>query len=42
MFKKVFGDKENTNPIRILLKCILDIDAKEIEIEFLNENLLLH
>ena len=32
MFKKVFGDKENTNPIRILLKCILDIDAKEIEI----------
>jgi predicted transposase/invertase (TIGR01784 family) len=32
MFKKVFGDKENTNPIRILLKCILDIDAKEIQI----------
>ena len=32
MFKKVFGDKENTNPIKILLKCILDIEAKEIEI----------
>ena len=32
MFKKVFGDKENTKPLKILLKCILDIDAKEIEI----------
>ena len=32
MFKKVFGDKENTKPIKILLKCILDIEAKEIEV----------
>jgi len=32
MFKKVFGDKENTNPLKNLLKCILDIEAKEITV----------
>ena len=32
MFKKVFGDKENTKPLKTLLKCILDIEAKEITI----------
>ena len=32
MFKKIFGDTENKEPLRKLLKCILDIEAKEITI----------
>ena len=32
MFKKVFGNNENKEPLRKLLKCILDIDPKEITI----------
>ena len=32
MFKKVFGDNNDKKPLRELLKCILDIDPKEITI----------
>ena len=32
MFKKVFGDNNDKMPLRILLKCILDIEPKEITI----------
>ena len=32
MFKKVFGNEENKEPLKNLLKCILDIEAKEITI----------
>ena len=32
MFKKVFGDKEDQKPLRELLKCILEIEPKEITI----------
>ena len=30
MFKKVFGNNKNKEPLKILLKCILDIEPKEI------------
>ena len=30
MFKKVFGDNNDKRPLKQLLKCILDIDPKEI------------
>ena len=32
MFKKVFGNNEDKMPLKELLKCILDIEAKEITI----------
>ena len=32
MFKKVFGDNNDKKPLRELLKCILDIEPKEITI----------
>ena len=32
MFKKVFGNEENKKPLKNLLKCILDIEPKEITI----------
>jgi len=32
MFKKVFGDNNDKKPLRLLLKCILDIEPKEITI----------
>ena len=32
MFKKVFGDNNDKMPLRLLLKCILDIEPKEITI----------
>lgn len=32
MFKKVFGNEENKEPLKNLLKCILDISPKEITI----------
>jgi len=32
MFKKVFGDNKDKEPLRNLLRCILDIEAKEITI----------
>ena len=32
MFKKVFGNEIDQKPLRKLLKCILDIEPKEITI----------
>lgn len=42
IFKKVFGDPDNTEPLRMLIKVVLDIDAKEITVlnnEILGERL---
>ena len=32
MFKRVFGDENDTRPIKYLIKQILDLDVEEIEI----------
>ena len=32
MFKRVFGDKNDTRPIKYLIKQILDLDVEEIKI----------
>ena len=38
MFKKVFGDNNDKEPLKLLLKCILDIEPKEITI--LNQEII--